>query len=274
MKNALTIMIAAGVLLSASAALAAPSPAQKCEASKNKLAGGYYGCRAKAEAKAIIKGTAADYSKCTAKFGTKWDSAETAGAGMCPDDIAVTADVEAFIAGQATAAAGLVAGTVAIPECGDGAVNVAGEHCDGAALDGNTCATFGLHGTLACTPGCEFDLGGCSACPASSISYEDACWVLGAESVDCNAACATLGMIYDDATLTVAGSAGTDANCTGLLHLTGAPGGELDNAGGDCSGSGLGCAVLTEFGFRARCGTPATDASTSSTGIQRVCACQ
>jgi len=274
MKTIWMTMLSAAIVLSASAANAAPSPAQKCQASKSKAAGAYYACRHKADAKAISKGTLADYSKCTAKFGSKWSGAETGGEGMCPDALELPAVADSFLAGQATEAAAIIAGTVSIPDCGDGAINATGEHCDGAALGGNTCESFGSYGTLACTAGCEFDLSGCTTCPAPAIPYDGACWVLGAVSANCDAACASVGLVYDAATLTVAGSGGSDAECTGLLHLIGAPGGELDNAGGDCVGNGLGCAVNPDFAFRARCGTPVTDASTSSTGIRRVCACQ
>jgi hypothetical protein len=47
--------------------------------------------------------------------------------------------------------------------CGDGHVNaMASEECDGTSLAGNTCQSLGFAvGSLACTPGCAFDLGGC-----------------------------------------------------------------------------------------------------------------
>jgi hypothetical protein len=80
-------------------------------------------------------------------------------------------------------------------------------------------------------------------------------------------------MVYDAATMTVAGSSGTDANCQALLYGFAAPGDELNNAGGNCPGAPMGCAVIPGAGYRARCGTP----ETTSTGIfmdaQRVCAC-
>ena len=43
-------------------------PEDKCEADKNKIAGKYAFCRQNAEAKAIKKGEAADYSKCDSKL--------------------------------------------------------------------------------------------------------------------------------------------------------------------------------------------------------------
>lgn len=60
------------------------SPADKCEAAKNKVAGKYLFCREKAEAKAIKTGTPADYSKCDESLALKWQTTETKGGGQCP----------------------------------------------------------------------------------------------------------------------------------------------------------------------------------------------
>ncbi len=52
------------------------------------------------------------------------------------------------------------------PICGDSAVNVAGEQCDGADLAGKSCASVvgnGSTGALACFPNCTFNSSGCSA---------------------------------------------------------------------------------------------------------------
>ena len=185
----------------------------------------------------------------------------------------MTAQIEAHVSEQASDTAALVAGTGAIPTCGDGAIDAAGEHCDGAALDGFTCASFGLYGSLACTSGCDLDLSACTSCPAPGLQYGGGCWVLGALAATCDAACAALAMTYDDATSIIAGSSGSDTNCVALLGATGAPGGALDNAGGGCAGAALGCAVLPEYGFRARCGTPATTSSSSFVDARRMCAC-
>jgi len=127
--------------------------------SKDKLVGSYYACRQKVDAVAVAKGLTPDYGKCTTKFTGKWDSAETAGASLCPDHIVTASQIESYVAGQASAAAAIVAGSGDIPVCGDGVINVAGEHCDGLALDGLTCESFGIYGTLGCTVGCELELG-------------------------------------------------------------------------------------------------------------------
>jgi hypothetical protein len=274
MKRMWKTAIAAIIVLSASAATAGLEPGPKCHAGKAKIAGAYYACRQKAEAAAVAKGGAADYTKCVAKFTEKWVKAETGGAGACPDNIIDTIDADVFIAAQASAAAQLVAGTYTEAACGDGAINAVGENCDGTAFGGLSCASFDMFGTIACTAGCDLNLSGCTPCPAGSMSYEGSCWVLGALGDSCTDACTDLGLSYDTATMTVAGSSGTDADCLSLLYAFGAPGGELDNAGGDCVADSAGCMVLPEFGFRARCGTPATTASYAHEDARRVCACQ
>jgi hypothetical protein len=101
-------LITALILLNAAAALAA-SPADKCEAGKNKIAGTYYSCMQKAQAAAISKGELADYSKCVAKFDAKWNTAEIAGAGACPDNL-LTAEMNARIEEHSLETALLLAG--------------------------------------------------------------------------------------------------------------------------------------------------------------------
>ncbi|MFN2425874.1 MAG: DUF1566 domain-containing protein [Candidatus Binatia bacterium] len=110
------VMVAAAAVLALPfAALAGPSPADKCEAGKNKTVGSYYSCLAKAEAKAITKAATPDYSKCTAKFNDKWDGAETKGDGECRD-VVLTAPMNSYVAAQAAEAASVVAGAP-IPDC-------------------------------------------------------------------------------------------------------------------------------------------------------------
>lgn len=160
-----TRLIATGftvLMLAGSDASSGPAPADKCEASKNKAAGAYYSCLAKAEAKAVTKGSIPDYSKCTAKFDAKWDHAETTSAGACPDDVTAPT-MNAFIAGQAADAALVIAGGDFPTVCGDGAVG-ADEDCDVGNLNGATCATLPgfTGGTLACSF-CSFNTSDCYA---------------------------------------------------------------------------------------------------------------
>ena len=98
----------------------AASPAEKCEAAKNKVAGKYAFCRQKAQAKAIKSGNPVDYSTCDTKFGEKWASAETDGGGMCPTSGDVT-DVQDQVTADADFIALKVAGTRFVDN-GDGTV--------------------------------------------------------------------------------------------------------------------------------------------------------
>lgn len=62
------------------------SPADKCEASKLKIAGKYGFCRLKAEAKAVKTATVPDYSKCDSTIALKWPQAEMVAGGACPSN--------------------------------------------------------------------------------------------------------------------------------------------------------------------------------------------
>jgi hypothetical protein len=113
------LMVAFAVTLTAVlpvATTAGPPPADKCEASKNKIAGSYYSCLEKAESKAILKGLPPDYSKCTEKFLDKWGTAETKGAGSCPDTITAAQDMADYLAAQAAETASVLGGAD-IPTC-------------------------------------------------------------------------------------------------------------------------------------------------------------
>jgi hypothetical protein len=280
MKKTMMTVIAAAIALNAGTALAGVDPDVKCQATKNKLVGQYYACRLKADAAAAVKGGASDYSKCISKFGGKWLKSEEVSGNTCPDNVSIPADMEDYLIDQAGEAAAIVGGTQDIPTeppvpvCGDGTINAAGEHCDGSALGGQTCATFGMYGTgLGCTAGCKVNISNCTECPAGSFPYEGSCWVLGAEGANCNTACAAVGLTYDTATSTVAGSAGTDEDCSALLYALDAPGFGLDSSGDCGAAGGLGCVVWQTYGYRSRCQTPVTDAAALVAEHRRVCGC-
>jgi len=263
-KNMFEATVAAAIVLVAGTAMAEFN----CQAARDKAVGGYYACRQKATSVSVAKGTSSTdaMEKCRQKFQDKWAAAAIK--GTCPT--AVPADLESVVSGQATVAANAVAG---VASCGNNAIDDAGEQCDGTQLDGLTCASFGLYGTLACTAGCQLDLGGCTACPASTLEYHGACWVLSAIGKSCNEACTSLGLTYDTATSTIAGSLGTDDNCAALLYALNTTGTDITYVG-DCAGYGFGCNVLMDSGTRSRCTTPATDGATSEASTQRVCACK
>lgn len=240
-------------------AQAGVTPADKCEASKNKTAGAYYSCREKAEAGAIRAGTSPDYAKCSTKFDDKWEAAETGGAGDCPDAV-LTMQMNDFLAAQATQAAEIIAGAADIPDCGDDVVNVPGEQCDGVDLHGAACTTLAYDvGDLACTAGCTFDAADCRRCPAGTAPFHGACWLLaaplGVEGVgDCDAACAAIGGTCDEVALRSAGSNGTEEECQAVLDVVDpgyAPHGiagfsPRDVTGcGDASDYAVGCVLAT-----------------------------
>jgi len=248
----------------------AATPAEKCEAKKDKLAGSYFACRQKAEATSILKGIAADYAKCSDKFDDKWDSAEEAGDMACPDNV-LTAPMNAFLAAQATQTALIVAGTNPIPSCGDGVVNAVGEQCDGSDLGGQTCSSLGqLLGSLACQVDCALDISDClPTCPDGGFLYSGACWYRTALDENCDEVCAGVGLAYDSATLTIAGSGGTNAACDAILTGIGVGGAGVTD--GSCF-EGFGC--LEEAGSRGRCTDPATSATVKDPTATRACACE
>jgi hypothetical protein len=87
-----TLIVAIGLLAGASVVLAAGTPAQKCQAGKNKTAAKYAGCRQNAAAKLATAGDVTKYgdalTKCGTKFIAAWQKldAKAAVAGAtCPD---------------------------------------------------------------------------------------------------------------------------------------------------------------------------------------------
>jgi len=207
-----------------------------------------------------------DYSKCTAKFDAKWDSTEEHGAAMCPDDV-LTAPMNSFLVDQATQTAAIIAGTLGIPVCGDGSVNVVGEQCDGTDLDGESCPSLGHSlGTLGCDGSCRFDLSDCTSC----LDMAGACWLMGADGDDCATTCTHYGMTYSTATETFAGSSGTNANCK--LVLDGLLDGAYDGNVVNVQAGGFGCGVQPgPGGFR---DVDPTTPTRQAVGIRRACACQ
>ena len=156
----LTFSVWAMVLLPWGTTAAAITDAEKCEAAKHKIAGRYAFCRQKAEAKAINSGNPVHYTKCDVSYMSKWTSAETNGGGMCPTN-GDAASMQTFISEHIDDVA-VALGGGGLPACGDNAINVAGEQCDGTDLGGETCATLGFAaGSLACTA-CLLDTSACT----------------------------------------------------------------------------------------------------------------
>lgn len=178
MKGRVYGLLAIGMyctLVSASA-FAAGDPADGCEASKLGASGKYAQCRLKVDSKAVKKGVPADYTKCNLD---KFASAEAkAGTGVCPSE-GDQASIEDFLEACTTSVAvALDGGTLPLDvvtcnaelascqavTCGNGTAEY-GESCDGAALQGKTCATetpSTPYGALACNGTCDgFDTSSC-----------------------------------------------------------------------------------------------------------------
>lgn len=154
-------------------ATAAPS-ADKCLATKTKIVGTYFACLEKAQAKAILKGTGVDTTKCDDGYRKRWQKIEDSSAGLCLDGVSADA-VRSEIAECVSESAKLLNGTAKIPTCGDGTLNVPGELCDRTDLGRSTCQTLGFSGgSLACTADCRLDTSGCtsSSCASSSPGFE------------------------------------------------------------------------------------------------------
>jgi len=166
MSHSPIVLTAALALLLPLATSAAPTPAQKCEASIENAAGSFFQCRLKAEAAFTLKSDAAKrdiaFAKCVDALAKKFDKVLTDKkvGPACP----VTEPVGAFagVLIQRASNVSSAAAGASFPECGDGVVNAAGEHCDTSDLGGTTCASLGfVSGTLGCTLGCKFNTSAC-----------------------------------------------------------------------------------------------------------------
>ena len=83
--TALSLAAATGlVLCGLSQPAQAADAGTKCASSKLKAQSKYTACRLKADATAVKKGVAADYTKCVGKIEGAYEKAETKAAGACP----------------------------------------------------------------------------------------------------------------------------------------------------------------------------------------------
>lgn len=285
MRKTITTAAIAAMLLTASAALAGPTPEQKCQAAKNSAAGKYAACRQSAEKSLVSTGDESKYgisiAKCEMKFADAWqkaiDNATNAGT-TCPDDPLAAGDyksvIDAHSGNIATALGG--DGLTAPSTCGNGTIEQ-GEECDFGTLGGGSCSTATSNaepnGELACGAGCTFDTSGCLGCPGTLAG--GACWVLGAQGGSCLSACTGQGLAYDAATATYAGSGGSNANCLAVAQAmfpfyTSPPYPEPLQVQGTTS-SGVGCTVFN-LPTLIRDGNPTTSESVDAQ-LSRICAC-
>jgi hypothetical protein len=111
-------------------------------------------------------------------------------------------------------------------------------------------------------------------CPSGGRRVGGVCWYLANTSAqNCNDVCAGVGLTYDDATRTFAGSAGTLANCEAIFDT----GGVITVFATDetsCS-TARGCAHVPQDGYIdvRRCVSPATTAGATGDTAHRACAC-
>jgi hypothetical protein len=267
----------------------------RCEADKNREAGKCAYCLQKAAARLLTTGDERVYSdsvqRCRGAFTDKWQKEEDRAARLgvpCPDGLGDPNLLGNFITEQSGSVVAILGGA-GIPHCGDGTLNVAGEHCDGTDLDGYSCGDFGLIGSLSCTGSCDFDGSGCFNCSgAGGVAVGGHCWFYGAADESCDTVCGTRGLTYDEATRTFAGSDGSVENCNEVLTALAAKGAPADDDGCadyQVSGNGRGCATLNAIG---RCPeTPpspsgscwwrdlgATNAAAADSSTERACACE
>jgi len=285
-KNALLPAVA--MVLMATSALAGPTPAQKCGASKNGVLGNYMKCVHAAFAKSAAGGPFDAY-KCSENLQTKWNLAETKGAGACPDT-ATFPELETFLSQHPYFVATMLTGTTGIPDCGDGVINQVGEQCDGGAFGVTTCETLGYGGgVLACDDNCRFDAANCSSCPNGTVEVGEECWLLSDSDQSCTAACAARGMTCQEATVVAFGSGGTDGDCAAAMNLLAPFGAPWTASTYDLSGCGtpaansIGCVLQRGFSLVKRVvhSVPTTCGADNGgpgcflgAGPERACACK
>lgn len=166
---------ATAVLLLAAGVTCAATPAENCEASKNKEAGKYAFCRQKAEAKFATTGDGAARTtalqKCLDKYNAKWPGLEqkaVAAGGACPstgDQGAIQGAADTYTTNVAAALAG-----GALPDCPADLLSCQGDltTCNGdlATCGGDlTTCQADLGAAQADLTTCQGDLSTCLAAP-------------------------------------------------------------------------------------------------------------
>lgn len=111
-KRAKLVALVVAVLITATGTAWGATTEEKCEAAKNREAGKYAFCRAKAEAKSIKKGEAPDYSKCDTKLLKQWAKAEekAVNKGTACIDAVSDAAIQSFVTAHTDVVASALAG--------------------------------------------------------------------------------------------------------------------------------------------------------------------
>ncbi len=297
------VLIGLGLVLGVSTSVWAADPAVKCVSDKVKGAGNYSACRSKAESKAIKKGEAPNYSKCDSKYSDKWQKAESKAGGACPtngDEAAIQAQVQQFVDDLVAALEPPAPGVDPAVKCVADKVKEAGKYsacrskaeskaikkseapnhskCDSKYSDkwqkaeskaAGACPTNGDEAAIQAEVQ-QFvdDLVAVLQPTGPCVGVGGACWFLGFGGESCDTACADVGLAYDPATETYAGSGGTLLQCDAVLDALGQTSPPLGEFGDvDCSligAAGLGCTLDNFSELRGRCTSPTTTSSASS----------
>ncbi len=106
-------------------------------------------------------------------------------------------------------------------------------------------------------------------CRSSGVAVGGFCWYLGAPGESCDVTCAGVGAVCDAATITFAGSGGTNTNCMSVLAALAITDPFTESM--ECLG-GYGCADIPGF-VSARCSAPPTTCAAAASNVQRACAC-
>lgn len=203
-----SLTLAAALLVALAGPATAATDAQKCESAVELASAKYAQCRLKAESKftktSDAPALATALGNCATKLQAKYASAFASYTGSCPT-VEPESSFEAYL-NQCTTEVEAAAAGGTFPACGDGAINVAGEQCDGSDLGGESCTSLGfVAGTLGCTGGCALDTSACatgSLCGNGTVDAPEQC-----DSTDlAGATCASLGY-------TLGGTLGCTAGC-------------------------------------------------------------
>ena len=255
-----TIALLLPVLVAVPAVRAATNPLAICSAAKRKAVGKAAFDRMKCEASAAIRGTVDPQciehaeDRLRAGFAKAERKAPTYSCPAMGHADVLDEQVDAFVAAAALAASGVTMTTTTTTTT-------------------STTTTF-------------------PACPGGGRQLSDRtgaqhCWYLGQVGSDCDTTCAAIGLSYDPATETFAGSGGDDSDCLVVLNRGNAALSAFlfRSQSLDCTANGLGgigcfaipppagCNFLCLSSF-GRCAAPTTGSADSAPGRQRFCACK
>lgn len=107
-------------------------------------------------------------------------------------------------------------------------------------------------------------------CGGGGAAVGGSCWYLGDPGASCDATCGAIGATCAAATITFAGSEGTNEHCQSVLAALGVTDPFAESS--ECLG-GFGCSNIPGF-LSARCSAPPTTCAAAGATVARACACQ